>query len=162
LGGRYPLAEITQLEAGVAATEVHVACGLTVEMKAYNQDTPFVFTKADHDLTLSFEFVEPSKIIDQVASLRRICTNNKLEERETALKDLIESREALITFDWQWLSDHRETRVYEGRCHLIEPLVENPGRLVITDKNAYFQVFYGISRPVETWKLDQIQSIIPH
>ena len=51
-------------------------------MKAYNQDKPFVFNKADHDVTFSFEFVEPSKIIEQalVVSEKSILHTNTLTE----------------------------------------------------------------------------------
>ena len=82
VSSRYPLADITQLEPGGSATEVHIECGLTVDMKAYNQDKPFVFNKADHDVTFSFEFVEPSKIIEQalVISEKSILHTNTLTE----------------------------------------------------------------------------------
>ena len=36
---------MTLLEAGAESTQILFRCNLAVEMKAYNQDTPFVFHK---------------------------------------------------------------------------------------------------------------------
>jgi len=84
---------MTLLEAGVESTEIQIKCGLSVEMKSYNQDTPFIFQKVktpnhlqeklmirsysnlmstlqtEHDITLNFEFGDVGLILKQVSDV---------------------------------------------------------------------------------------------
>ena len=60
-------------------------------------------------------------------TLHDMCKMSSISEQDAVLASMITAREALTTFDWQWISDLREQTVFEGRCQLLTPLVENPG-----------------------------------
>lgn len=101
----------------VQSGELHIEHKLAVEMKAYNQDTPFIFHKGEQSLVFGIEFVDPTNIMKRITSLRDIDTES-ISVRETALKAiyhciqftaslaldhqrLVEDREGQICFDWQ-------------------------------------------------------------
>lgn len=160
---RYPLADVSVLRQGDSSDDMLVTTGLSVEMKAYNQDNPYVFSKQQTDISFRFEFVpQLSEILSLVKSLQSLWKLPTITEQEAALVEMISQREALITFDHSWLADVREQITFEGRCQLLTPLVENPGRVVISDKTVYFQPFYSISaHPVERYRRDHILQIVP-
>ena len=54
-----------------------------------------------------------------------------------------------------------ETIVYETQCDRVTPLVINPGRVMLTSEQLYFQPFNNIDPvPVIRVKLSQIKSLI--
>ena len=166
------------LEAGDSGTDMHIKTVLSVDMKTYNRDTPYIFCKTETDITFKFEFIDVHEVKQTVDSLQTLCKLSSTSEQAAELANMITAREARITFDWQWISDLREQTTFEGRCQLLTPLVENPGahicivmcilssisgRIVITNKNVYFQPFHSISaRPVEQYRQDTFQRIEPH
>jgi hypothetical protein len=65
------------------------------------------------------------------------------------LENLLLRREQTVTFDPSWFIHIKEHKQLEVRASRVAPFVSNPGRLVLTDRALYFQLFNNIdSTPV--------------
>eukprot|EP00818_Percolomonas_sp_WS_P008731 CAMPEP_0117448702 /NCGR_PEP_ID=MMETSP0759-20121206/7545_1 /TAXON_ID=63605 /ORGANISM="Percolomonas cosmopolitus, Strain WS" /LENGTH=1131 /DNA_ID=CAMNT_0005241113 /DNA_START=176 /DNA_END=3571 /DNA_ORIENTATION=+ len=64
-------------------------------------------------------------------------------------------------FDESWIEDFREEVKCEFNSHRVTPLVDQAGRLLLTQKRLYFQPFDKISsKPVKKYDLSQIYCIV--
>ena len=57
-------------------------------------------------------------------------------ERDLRLKEIVEDRERDAVFDPSWLVDHNEKQLFETFAERVQPLVNNPGRIMLTNKYA--------------------------
>jgi factor associated with neutral sphingomyelinase activation len=66
---------------------------------------------------------------------------------------IIYSRQQRVTFDPLWLEDLNERVVVEFAASKIQPLVNNPGRVLLTNQRLYFQPFNNVEtvRKCETF-----------
>ena len=65
------------------------------------------------------------------------------------LENLLLRREQTVKFDTTWFIHIMEQKQLEVRASRVTPFVSNPGRLVLTDRAIYFQLFNNIdSTPV--------------
>ena len=60
------------------------------------------------------------------------------------LKEIISRRESSKLFDPSWFTHIMEQQQLEVRACRVTPFVSNPGRIVITDRALYFQLFNNI------------------
>jgi factor associated with neutral sphingomyelinase activation len=81
-------------------------------------------------------------------------------ERELRLKEMVEEREKDMSFDPSWMVDHSERPELESTAVKVQPLANNPGRVMLTNKRLYFQPMNNISaNPVERFALSSITSL---
>ena len=80
--------------------------------------------------------------------------NKKIEEMvEESLMDL--------KFDPSWIVDLMEKKLIEITCHQSLPLINIPGRLLITDSRFYFQPLYTIDpEPVLKFEFKNVTNIV--
>lgn len=66
-----------------------------------------------------------------------------------------------FTFDVTWLEDFREQQVYETNGVRVTPLVDTPGRIMLTTARIYFQPFNNISsKPVKKYDLRDVVRVM--
>lgn len=77
------------------------------------------------------------------------------------LQDRFENSMRSSPFDLSWIGDFREEIKCEVISYKITPLVDQAGRLLLTQKRLYFQPFHKVSsKPVRRYDLDQIYCIV--
>jgi len=59
-------------------------------------------------------------------------------ERDLRLKEIVEDRERDAVFDPSWLVDHNEKQLFETFAERVQPLVNNPGRIMLTNKFRFY------------------------
>jgi factor associated with neutral sphingomyelinase activation len=59
---------------------------------------------------------------------------------------IVFSRQSRYTFDPQWLEDFTEQIILELTANKVSPLVNNPGRIVLTKAILYYQPFNNIEK----------------
>eukprot|EP01114_Cavostelium_apophysatum_P011697 TRINITY_DN260_c1_g1_i1.p1 TRINITY_DN260_c1_g1~~TRINITY_DN260_c1_g1_i1.p1 ORF type:complete len:896 (-),score=250.63 TRINITY_DN260_c1_g1_i1:12-2699(-) len=130
-----------------------------VEMKENNANAPYVFREERRDHRFSLNYVSLSNFLSRVNALYTL-SRIPPEVADQELRELIEEREAAMTFDTSALEDINEQILIEKRGVRVTPLVNNPGEILITNAVVYFQPFNNISiNTVEKIPLSSIMRI---
>ncbi len=141
---------------------------LVVEMKENNEDRPYSFRQLDNEsgegeFAFSLSYV---KIDDVITELQRLFGLSKRarNERESSLETIIAKREASTKFEISWLVDYSERPQHPNGqailAHQITPLMDNPGRMMLTDRRLYVSHFNNVSsEPLDKYELSAIKSI---
>jgi len=137
---------------------------LVVEMKVNNADQPYRFNRDPSEFAFSLTYANPSKVLTHLQTLYDL-TGMDRAERERELGALIQKRESAIKFDISWLTDYSERPQHpDGQAVLVSeitPLIQSPGRLMVTDKRLYVQHFNNVSaEPLVKYELRDIESLI--
>eukprot|EP01119_Soliformovum_irregulare_P011407 TRINITY_DN2849_c1_g1_i1.p1 TRINITY_DN2849_c1_g1~~TRINITY_DN2849_c1_g1_i1.p1 ORF type:complete len:891 (-),score=264.62 TRINITY_DN2849_c1_g1_i1:87-2759(-) len=133
-----------------------IRSNMVLEMKENNTNAPYVFKEGRADHKFSLTYVALSSFLPR---LNQLVTITKLppESRESQVNIIIEERENGITFNKSALEDINEKILTETKCIRVTPLVNDPGRILITNAIVYFQPFNNISaHPVDKIRLDSI------
>jgi len=114
-----------------------------IEMKEGNKNSPYVFKSCNLDLKFSLSYAALSPILETIKDFLQYSKKEKTQH-ENIIKSLIEDRENKHQFDLSLLVDLNEKSILELKCSKISPLVENPGRLLLTNARLYFQPMNNI------------------
>jgi factor associated with neutral sphingomyelinase activation len=72
----------------------------------------------------------------------------------------IQGRAERMVFDATWLEDLTEKRISEHACESVEPLVNDPGRVLLTSQRLYFQPLNPVtSHPVFKYRLSALREV---
>ena len=81
-------------------------------------------------------------------------------DREQGWKDILHCRFEKLKFDMSRLSGVEEKVVLESNCSLVSPLAANPGKLLLSNTQIYFQHLNNIqAEPVSLFKLALVSDI---
>lgn len=141
-----------------------------VEMRKRGIDHPYIVKElADEEqaqfmfsLTYSSTdtFVSSLETIYKVANLPRRSMNKADEER--LLVSVLAPRR-VVEFDPSWLVDYREQLLFSQRRMVtrIEPLLNFPGCIVLTDQRLYFQParLNNVASPILHWNYTAIEQL---
>ncbi|KAF2078283.1 hypothetical protein CYY_000375 [Polysphondylium violaceum] len=114
-----------------------------IEMKEGNKNAPYVFKTCNLDLKFSLSYTALPPILETIKDFLQYSKKEKTQH-ENIIKSLIEDRENKHQFDLSLLVDLNEKSILELKCSKISPLVENPGRLLLTNARLYFQPMNNI------------------
>lgn len=133
-----------------------VECKTVVEMKANNLNVPWKFVNSvgNHRFSLNFESL--GTFFPRVENLYQI---SQKPERSASkqLRDLIQKREELIVFNMSWLVEFSEKPIFDSTALRVLPLVNSPGRILITNSRIYVQSLNNVDiEPVKKFTLSSI------
>jgi factor associated with neutral sphingomyelinase activation len=109
----------------------------------------------------SLSYVGVAKFLDFVSKLHGFERSPDSAAASVALARLIEERESRFEFDSTWYVDLSERpQLRQGRALLasqVTPLVETPGRVMLTNLRIYFQPVHNITTvPVQRYALADV------
>ncbi|XP_078680116.1 protein FAN-like [Branchiostoma floridae x Branchiostoma belcheri] len=130
------------------------------QMKEGNVIAPYVFKKKKEKYLFSLNFVMIEDVLPQMQQLLRASTLTAADQN-SMIAAIVQSRQARVPFNTSWLETLYEKIVVEMVGDKIDPLVVNPGRIMITSSRLYFQPFNNIDPyPVLKIKLSDIKRIV--
>ncbi|KAM9976678.1 hypothetical protein ACTFIR_010522 [Dictyostelium discoideum] len=136
----------------------YVKSSQVIEMKENSRNHPYIFKQYNNiDFKFSFNYVKQNIVLDVMKVFHNYSGKEKIQ-RDELIKQMVEDRENKIFFDITQLVDMNERNILELKCSKISPLVENPGRLLITNARLYFQPMNNIEE--NRLKNYSLQSII--
>ena len=117
----------------------------SIECKAYNKIAPYITVKQERAHYFQFIFTDTSDSLDLVRQLHRASTLD-YEHEDLMLQLILKSRMARAAkFDVHYLEDaFREQIQFEADVQKIQPLVANPGRVVLTNACLYYKPFNNL------------------
>lgn len=134
------------------------------EMKILNRNHPYLVKKVDSDMVFGITYITATEFINKVEPVFKIWKNSQnvsrlqIVERIRKNYQMIQSQ---FTFDITWLEDFREQQLYETNGARVTPLVDTPGRILLTNARIYFQPFNNISsKPVKKYDLRDIVRVM--
>eukprot|EP01133_Synstelium_polycarpum_P001397 gene1397-1613_t len=151
--GSQPLAQRVELFA--------VTTNQVIEMKENNVNAPYKFKKQTRAVfRFSLNYVSLSLVLDNIQGLL-VYARQERSDHDRLIKSLIEERENRLQFDLSLLVDMNEHNILEHKCFKISPLVENPGRLLLTNSHLYFQPMNNIETArINHFPLDSINKVL--
>ncbi|EFA76401.1 BEACH domain-containing protein [Heterostelium album PN500] len=152
----------TNTLASLARTEIFfIQTNQVVEMKENNVNAPYKFIKVTRaNFRFSLNYVNLDAIL---MNMRDLLTYSKQDrqDHDRLIKSLIEERENRLQLDYSLLVDMNERNMLEMKCCKISPLVENPGRFLVTNSRIYFQPMNNIeAQRINHFNLDSIIKIL--
>eukprot|EP01132_Coremiostelium_polycephalum_P008629 gene8629-10620_t len=108
----------------------------------------------------SLNYVNLSPVLENMKVFLGFSRQEK-SDQENLIRSLIEERENKLQFDLSLLVDINERHYLEVKCAKISPLVENPGRLLLTNARLYFLPMNNIEeRRLNHFNLESIVKIL--
>ena len=160
---RLPLREVREMEAGVGGDRGFVvSTGECTQMKANGQDVPYVTTRgafARWQFRLSYTpLTEFLPMLHEALATSRM---DSLWERQALVRAAAAAAMGAQRFDPGHLVDLGERIVADLRATQLTPLVQEPGRLVLTDRRIYFQPLHDIfgDCPVRSHSLGKVAAV---
>jgi len=131
-----------------------------IECKIGGQNHPYRFVNNTEDYRFSLQFESLLSFLPKLQNLLRI-SQLHTEDCEKQLQHLIKQRESLVEFNSTWLVNISEKQKIQETGVQLTPLVQNPGRILITDQRLYFQPLNNAGpNPVDRYELADIERII--
>ena len=129
-------------------------------MKEGNIIAPYVSSKQKKKYNFSLNFVGSSEVLPQIEQFLRAYSLNP-SDALYMISAIVEARQRQTKFNASWIEDLYETIVHETTASKINPLVCNPGRILLTSRMLYFQPFNNIeTEPVLKISLENIRSVV--
>jgi len=144
---RYPLGSVTKVQKlkpppGQSGEAFAVEAGRTVEMKRDGEDKPYVFKREPVVGRFMLKFEKAEKLVAQIEELVAVASDaGSSYDKAELVQRIVAQREAAMTFDTTWLEDLTERIALETKGERVQPLVSNPGRIVLTESRVYFMPF---------------------
>ena len=131
-----------------------VSCRQVVECKANNKIGPYTLLKQERLHYFQFIFTDTSDSLDLLRQLHRASTLD-YEHEDLMLQMILKSRLArFVKFDPQHLDDaFREQIQFEADVYKINPLVANPGKVVLTNACLYYKPFNNLDSEKQMLKI---------
>jgi factor associated with neutral sphingomyelinase activation len=134
------------------------------EMKKLNKHHPYIVKKEETELIFGITFITASEFINKVKPIFQVWRNIQSVSKFSIIdrvKRNYQSQQSQFTFDVTWLEDFREQQLYETNGVRVTPLVDTPGRFLLTNSRIYFQPFNNISsKPVKKYQLKNIVRVV--
>ena len=141
--------------------------GDVIEIKADSYHTirdsvsPYIHHRSNKDFYFTLMYVTHDKVIPFLQQLNRASQLHS-SEHQTMIAMIAHHRQSLYPFKTMFFDD-----LYERECgnfvvEMIEPLVNIPGRVVVSESRLYFQPFSNAFSLADVlkWKLDAIKQLI--
>jgi factor associated with neutral sphingomyelinase activation len=110
------------------------------EMKEDNIISPYKFKKVNREYLFSLTYVGLDDVLPQIRQLYRASTLGFIDQT-AMITSIVRARQAMVSFNASWLESLYEKIVAETTGDRVTPLVQNPGRIVLTTAFLYFQPF---------------------
>ncbi|XP_065676100.1 protein FAN isoform X3 [Hydra vulgaris] len=139
---------------------LQIESNVCIQLKESNILAPYKYIREPASYFFSLNFVNMNSVLPKIEQLIRAHTLN-IHTADEMIKTIVEARQAMMKFDKSWVEDLYENIIYETTASKITPLVCNPGKLLLTSKQLYYQPFNNVEpNPVMKIKLSSIHNII--
>ncbi|KAL0487551.1 neutral sphingomyelinase activation-associated factor [Acrasis kona] len=131
-------------------------------MKRQNKVHPYIVKPNTEQVIFGLTFLTTNQLISKILPVQQLwsTTTNKTRLVEK-LNQIYEKEHQDFTFDVTWMEDFRELKLTETNCIKVTPLLESPGRILITNERIYFQPFCNISsKPVKKYNLRYVSRVV--
>ncbi|XP_062537016.1 protein FAN-like [Armigeres subalbatus] len=153
---RWDSASARTLECNVLAIE----CSQYTEMLKDNVVQPYNFRQHRRFFLFNFHYAKLEDYVQQLCQLHRASTLPAYEQN-SMIATIVFSRHNRVRFNPLWLDNLYEKIAVECQVDEINPLVVNPGRLLLTNVFLYFQPYNNIQTyPVLKIRLKLIKSFL--
>lgn len=132
------------------------------EMLKGNRLEPYKFIHKKLKFVISFNYANTDDCLRHMMQLHRAATLPTAEQNAMVMT-IVHSRQSRFTFDTSWLEDLSEVVqiVFEVQANKVQPLIVNPGRVLLTNCRIYFQPYNNLDQhPVLKINLKNVKSIL--
>ncbi|XP_011299588.1 protein FAN-like [Fopius arisanus] len=135
-------------------------CKQYTEMLKGNILEPYKFVHQSARFYISFNYANLEDCLPQIMQLLRAATL-PTAEHNAMISTIVHSRQSRFSFDTSWLEDLYEEIILEVQANKIQPLIVNPGRILLTNSRIYFQPYNNLEQhPVLKINLKSVKSIL--
>ncbi|KAI5736549.1 hypothetical protein M8J76_004540 [Diaphorina citri] len=120
-----------------------VTCTAYIEMLAGNILSPYVFETQSKRFLFVLNYAQIDVCLVSIEQLHRAASLPAAEQNQM-VATIATARQSKVSFNLSWLEDLYEKVILETFGNKITPLVVNPGRIVLSSTNLYFQPFNNI------------------
>uniref|UniRef100_A0A182W5G0 WD repeat-containing protein 55 homolog n=1 Tax=Anopheles minimus TaxID=112268 RepID=A0A182W5G0_9DIPT len=120
-----------------------IRCRQHIEMLNQNQIQPYRFVQRECTFLFHFHYAKLDECLQQICQLYRASTLPSYEQN-SMIATIVYSRHSRVKFNPLWLNNLYERTIVDFQVEEINPLIVNPGRLLITNKFIYFQYYNNI------------------
>ncbi|XP_053694361.1 protein FAN-like isoform X2 [Sabethes cyaneus] len=137
-----------------------IECSQYTEMLNENVVQPYQFRQERRTFLFSFHYAKLEDYLQQLCQLHRASTLHAYEQN-SMIATIVFSRHNRVKFNPLWLENLYEKIIVDYQVDEINPLVVNPGRLLLTNVFVYFQPYNNIQTyPVLKIRLKSIKSFL--
>lgn len=139
---------------------LRVVANQYVELLENHHIAPYQFISKPQTFVFHFEYVKVEEYFPQFGQLHR-ASSLPVAEQNSMIATIVFSRHNRVKFNPLWLENLSEQTISDFPVDEINPLVVNPGRLLLTRHAIYFQSYNNIyPYPVKKIPLQSIRSLI--
>uniref|UniRef100_A0A2M4CUC0 Putative neutral sphingomyelinase n=2 Tax=Anopheles darlingi TaxID=43151 RepID=A0A2M4CUC0_ANODA len=143
-------------------SELCLECHQFIEMLNENLIQPYRFIQKKTIFIVNFHYAKLDECLQQISQLFRAATLSS-HEQNSMIATITYSRHSRIKFNPLWLNNLYERTIADFQIEEINPLVVNPGRLLLTNSFIYYQLYNNIHTiPVVKVPIKSIVGISKH
>uniref|UniRef100_A0A182QB95 WD repeat-containing protein 55 homolog n=1 Tax=Anopheles farauti TaxID=69004 RepID=A0A182QB95_9DIPT len=120
-----------------------IRCRQYSEMMDGNVVQPYRFVQRECTFLFHFHYAKLDECLQQICQLYRASTLPSYEQN-SMIATIVYSRHSRVKFNPLWLTSLYERTIAEFQVKTINPLVVNPGRLLITNAFIYVQYYNNL------------------
>lgn len=121
-----------------------LSCSSIVLMSAHGRIEPYITEYGSHRIHFEFVYTNVEDCISVVGQLYR-STTLPFPEQVMMIESIVQGRLKMLKFDLKQLKDLNEKILFENDAYVIKPLIQNPGRCLLTNQCCYFQALNNIN-----------------
>eukprot|EP00116_Pleurobrachia_bachei_P000820 sb/3461082/ len=123
--------------------------------------TPVTTIRDSITFHFSLLYVSSENVVSFLQQLNRASTLH-FQEHTTMIAMIAHHRQSLYPFKSMFFDDLYEQECGNFECDMVEPLVNVPGRIVVSKSRLYFQPFHNAFSVADIlkWKLDCVRQVI--
>lgn len=127
----------------ISENTLDVTCSAYIEMLSGNILAPYVFQNETKKFLFVLNYAQVDVCLVSIKQLHRAASLPAAEQNQM-VATIATARQSKVSFNLSWLEDLYEKVILETFGNKITPLVVNPGRIVLSSTNLYFQPFNNI------------------
>jgi factor associated with neutral sphingomyelinase activation len=125
------------------ANSLLLTCASIVLMSAHGRIEPYAIDYHTHRIKFDFVYSNVEDCLSVLGQLYR-STTLPFAEQVMMIDSIVQGRLNILKFDLKQLNDLHEKILFEHDAYVIQPLIQNPGRCLLTDQCCYFQALNNI------------------
>ncbi|XP_050076251.1 protein FAN-like [Anopheles maculipalpis] len=139
-----------------------IRCRQYIEMLDENRIQPYRFVQKECTFLFYFHYAKLDECLQQICQLYRASTLPSYEQN-SMIATIVYSRHSRVRFNPYWLNYLYERTIGEFQVEEINPLIVNPGRLLVTNTFIYLQYYNNINtNPVLKVGIKHITGLSKH
>jgi factor associated with neutral sphingomyelinase activation len=119
-------------------------CSSVTLMSINGRIEPYTILYDTHRFHFEFVYTNVEDCLYVVGQLYR-STTLPFPDQVMMIESIVQGRLKMLKFDLKQLKDLYEKRLFEHDAYVIKPLIQNPGKCLLTDQCCYFQSLNNIN-----------------